>query len=90
MMHNMVFSCRSCSTIINVMRCSYKSSSYPVQTQFLIMREIIILALLLSQSFSLDERNEVNVTVENKLENAEANAHFHKLERRAISHSKLI
>lgn len=54
------------------------------------MREIIILAFLLSQGFGLDERNRVKVTAENKLEDDEADLHLHKLERRAIPHSKLI
>ena len=95
MMHNiMVF-----PTKIALYKCNEMLSRdlSPIAIQFQlsfesisIMREIIILVLLLSQGFSLDECNQVNVTVENKLENAEADAHIHELERRAISHSKLI
>ena len=73
------------------MRCSAKSSiQFRLEVKS-IMWEIIILALLLSKGFALDvERDQVKVTAENKLDIGEADVHLHKLERRAISHSKLI
>ena len=67
---------------------------HPVQTQKIksIMRKIIILALLLSKGFTLDERNQAKVTVHGKQirKYDQADVHLHKLEKRAISNSKLM
>ena len=57
------------------------------------MMLVLILALFFAQGLAFDKHNQLNVTVDSKIEDHEADDHdsqyLHNLERRAISSSEL-